>query len=538
MRKIAFSLLLFFCSLARVQANDSLALAQSYINLSLTIEYFDSLSSDRVSRILPYLDGELKGIRNTKFREENQVLLRLSEAQLRFLQVKASYTNRTSVTRPQLLGWKAQLDSANSLVNDLLKISNPSDWKGNEYYQLIGVTKENFELLTNGITSLKDSLNNQINLDLYPDFKRLYFKAKNQGNYQFDSLQHLVGIYGMSLSFEILENSDYPSDKIPDRNNSTGSIYYNLAHGLNLISSYLQLDYIAKVAKSVSSRQELHNAMAKLRARLNFQDPNHYDNQYGFFTSDIPKDEFIRKEFSDENLDGLSKHLLDKFPLEEDQGVELVLGMGRGLTEKETIEKFYFPKVAPFPSAKIAIPDFLPTTERLGDVDDFIRKSFEQAGYKDRLNYFYLHEPGFAVTTEIERIQKDGSPKTPEDSRWDLRGNPSGSFSLYQVFKSIFFATESDFRIIACVVSAEEARTGSERGSFGFFTNLLENSYSTLPKDLRNMRLKDKTLTVLVYHFFQSDIGQVPVLDLSKRLTAFQHLERTRTLRNLTTNRP
>jgi hypothetical protein len=68
--------------------------------------------------------------------------------------------------------------------------------------------------------------------------------------------------------------------------------------------------------------------------------------------------------------------------------------------------------------------------------------------------------------------------------------------------------------------------------------DLLKKSYTVLPNDLRDVRMKDKTLTVLVYHFFQSDIGQVPVLDLSKRLTAFQHLERTRTLHNLTTNRP
>ena len=41
--------------------------------------------------------------------------------------------------------------------------------------------------------------------------------------------------------------------------------------------------------------------------------------------------------------------------------------------------KLYFPKVAPLPSSKIAIPNFLPTTERLGDVDTHIRKSFEEA---------------------------------------------------------------------------------------------------------------------------------------------------------------
>ncbi|MFC5193334.1 hypothetical protein ACFPIK_16295 [Algoriphagus aquatilis] len=538
MQKIAFSLLLFFSCLVRVQANDSLTLAQSYINLSLTVEYFDSLSSERVARILPFLEGELKGISNQQFRQENEVLLLLSEAQLQFLETKHSFVNRKSLTRTQLLHWKAQLDSANSLVNEIWKSSHPSDWKGNEYYQLIGVTKENFELLTKGISSLKDSLNKQVNLDLYPDFKRLYFKAKNQGDYQFDSLQYLVGIYGMSLNFEILENSDFPREKIPSKNNPKGTLRYELAQGIALINQYLQLDYIAKKAKHVDSRPELHNSMAKLRVQFNPEDSLNFNDLFGLYRQDIPKDEFFRTEFSAKNIDDLSKKLNKKFPLRPGETLRLDLSQnaGMGLEPKPAVEKFYFPKVAPFPSSKIAIPDFLPATERLGDVDTHIRKSFEAAGYQGRLHYFYLHEPGFAVTTAIERIQKDGSPVSPEDTRWDLRGNPSGSFSLYQVFRSIFFATESDFRIIACLVSAAEARTGSEQGSFGFFTRLLENSYSTLPKDLRNMKLKDKTLTILVYHFFQSDIGQVPVLDQSKRLTVNQHLEKTPSLRNLTAN--
>ena len=180
MQKIAFSFLLFFCFMSRAQANDSLTLAQSYINLSLTVEYFDSLSTDRVSRILPFLDGELKGISNRKFREENQVLLLLSEAQLQFLEAKHSFVNRKSVTRPQLLYWKAQLDSVNQRVEEINRVNNSRTWQDNEYYTLIGVTRENFSRLTRGANEMKDQLNTLINLDLYPDFKQIYFQAKER----------------------------------------------------------------------------------------------------------------------------------------------------------------------------------------------------------------------------------------------------------------------------------------------------------------------------------------------------------------------
>ena len=538
MRKIAFSLLLFFCSLARVQANDSLALAQSYINLALTVEYFDSLSSDRVSRILPYLDGELKSISNKKFREENQVLLLLSEAHLQFLEAKHSFVNRKSVTRLQLLQWKAQLDSVNQGVEEINRVSTPRTWQDNEYYTLIGVTRENFSRLTRGANEMKDQLNTLINLDLYPDFKQIYFQAKDQKKYAFEELQKLAGLYGMSLEFSTLQLGNFKLKNTSIPNTIPPTTDYELSQSLHLISQFLQLEYIANHARSLKSTLDLYDALFVFESRINSQDSLEFNNSEYAFREDIPKDDFFRTEFSPEKIMSLRQKIERRFPLGEDliEKEKRFISATMGSPRPSQSDKFYFPKVAPLPSSKIAIPNFLPTTERLGDVDIHVRRSFEEAGYRGRLHYYYLHEPGFAVTTAIERIQKNGSPVSPEDTRWDLRGNPNGSFSLYQVFRSIFFATESDFRLIACVVSAKEAITSDTASGMEVFIEMQKKSYSALPNDLRDVRMKDKTLTILVYHFFQSDIGQVPVLDQSKRLTVYQHLERTPTLRTLTAN--
>lgn len=538
MQKIAFSILLFFCSLVRVQANDSLALAQSYINLSLTIEYFDSLSADRISHILPYVGSELDKITHEQFRRENATLLLLSEAQLQFLEAKSSFANRSTVTRAQLLQWKAQLDSVNQGVEEINRNSNPRTWQDNDYYTLIGVTRENFSRLTRGANEMKDQLNTLINLDLYPDFKQIYFQAKDQKKYAFEELQKLAGLYGMSLEFSTLQLGNFKLKNTSIPNTIPPTSDYQLSQALHLISQFLQLEYIANHARSVKSTPDLYGVLFEFESQFNSQDSLRFNNSEYSFREDIPKDDFFRTEFSPEKITSLRQKIERRFPLGEDfPGEEKrFISATMGSPRPSQSDKFYFPKVAPFPSTKIAIPDFLPTTEQLGDVDEHIRKSFESAGYQGRLHYFYLHEPGFAVTTGIERIQKDGSPVKPEDTRWDLRGGANGSFSLYQVFRSIFFATESDFRLMACVVSAKEARTGSEPGTFSDFSRLLENSYSSLPRDLRNVKLADKTLTILVYHFFQSDIGQVPVLDTSKRLTVYQHLDRTPTLRTLTAN--
>ena len=57
--------------------------------------------------------------------------------------------------------------------------------------------------------------------------------------------------------------------------------------------------------------------------------------------------------------------------------------------------------------------------------------------------------------------------------------------------------------------------------------DLLTYSYTSLPKDLENFSLPQKTLTVLIYNFYQSDIGEVPMLDITKRLTVKDHLEKS-----------
>ncbi|WP_289029860.1 hypothetical protein [uncultured Algoriphagus sp.] len=527
--KIGLFISLFFICQLKSKANDSLSIAQSYINLSLTIEYFDSLSQERISKILPFVESDLSRIKDQSLDTKNGFIFHLSQAQLNFLKIKTSFSSSLkaySITRPDLLAWKTQLDETIQLVDTWEKSQIISSDNSNQYFEIIGVTDENFEKFTQALFDFRDELNTQINLNIYPDIRRIYFQAKNQDKYFFDSLDYYVSLFDMDIDFSIL---------------GSPSIYqlskgYTISHAIALISNFLQLKYISKKNKYVGSTYELHKAMNDLEIELNLADSSRFLDYSNNYRNDIPKDDFFRSEFTQETINYLREELLKKFTVDPDDRPELLLGHSMEERNLETMipTKFYFPKIAPFPSAKIAIPNFLEDSVRLEQVDNFIKKSFEDAGYKERLHYFYLHEPGFAVTTGIERIQKDGSPKTPETSRWDLSGGFEGSLSLYRIFKAIFFATESDFRIIACIVSPNEAITSIEATSFSTFTSLMENYYSSLPPDLREVELPNKTLTILVYHFLQSDIGEVPVLDISKRLTVSQHLEKTRSLKSLT----
>ena len=87
--------------------------------------------------------------------------------------------------------------------------------------------------------------------------------------------------------------------------------------------------------------------------------------------------------------------------------------------------------------------------------------------------------------------------------------------------------------MISCIIASHEVAVSQKTNSIKEMNNLINHSYSSLPTDLESMELPDKTLTVLVYHFYQSDVGEVPVLDTKQKLTVQQHLINTSTLARL-----
>ena len=184
--------------------------------------------------------------------------------------------------------------------------------------------------------------------------------------------------------------------------------------------------------------------------------------------------------------------------------------------------KYYFPIPAPFPSAYLYINNFKPGLTTMKQVDNYFKNVFNKKGYAGHLHYYYV-QSGFALTTSLEKINKDGSPVSGS-KRWSVSIGGNGSFSLYETFKSIFFTTESNFRIIALIISPNAASVQRSPSSIGAMQDLLTYSYPSLPKALEDFSLPQKTLTVLVYNFYQSDIGKVPMLDVSKRLTVKDHL--------------
>ncbi|MBL0109552.1 MAG: hypothetical protein IPP42_01270 [Saprospiraceae bacterium] len=64
--------------------------------------------------------------------------------------------------------------------------------------------------------------------------------------------------------------------------------------------------------------------------------------------------------------------------------------------------------------------------------------------------------------------------------------------------------------------------------SISIMQDLIDYSYTSLPKKLEGIVLDKITLSIIVYHYYLNDIGQVPELDTTNRLSVDDHLEQIR----------
>lgn len=495
---------------SQVFKNDSITLAQAYINLSLTKDYFDKLSDERLSKILPFETDELKSIKDSIFISENSTLFNFTYSLLYFNEAKLLFRSKSkTLERDILMQWHDHLKKAIAHYN----LSNYFTNGENVFYQLINFDEKLYDELRWNINALKKEFTPYFNTDIYPDFKRLFYKAKRSKTYDFDKLTYFASIYDLSLDLSIIETE--PSYEGFNFNSIAQN--YQLDLKLDLIARYLQLKYMAsnQYTKELSPTEILRLYKA--------YDSFYYDivdnkNQF-------EEDAFITKELNPEVCDALYKELQKKFALDDitDTDLDGVIdaSVGQNIAAPR---QYFFPNPAPLPSASATFKNFKPELVTLGKVDTYISNLFTSAGYKNKLHYYYDLD-GFAMTTSLEKFNKDGS--AIEDSkRWVKNLGGDGKFSYYEIFKSLFFEIESEFRMFAIIIASEEVRISSVALTPGSAETLLKNSHPELPDALKNKTLPDKNLTVLVYHFHQNDVGQVPMLDLSGNIKVPDHLKK------------
>ncbi len=346
-------------------------------------------------------------------------------------------------------------------------------------------------------------------------------------------MRYYTALYNLPLSRDILDNNpngrtyNQIDDTYYSWNINTG---YKLDLAPDLISRYLQLKKVLKANDSVETSCEANwSCFNAFIDDLNPDDKMQFGNEY--IPDQISKDDFFREELDAATCVKLRRQLIKKcgnirYPAGiVDSDNDGVVDYVDAEMAAPMSKRYYFPVPAPFPSTYKYITDYKPGLKTMKQVDDYFTNIFNKKGYTGHLHYYYV-ESGFTLTTSLEKINNDGSPVSGS-ARWSVTSGGNSSLSLYETFKSIFFETESNFRIIGLIVSPLAATLQKSPSTFGGMQELLIYSYPELPADLKDFSIDKKTLTVLIYNYYQSDIGKVPVLDVSKRLSVEDHLKKS-----------
>ncbi|MBB6325086.1 hypothetical protein FHS59_000701 [Algoriphagus iocasae] len=525
--------------------NDSILLAQAYMNLYLTASYFDSLEWPRIEKILNYEKSEIDKIKTPAFLRGNQTLYQFTQSLLQFNQTYFFYSDRRTqaiLSRPNpqrkafVIRLKNSLDIAikqynNSGTNDSLFYSQPP----NSFFNLIGFTIDADLQHKTNLIRLKNEINDKIDEELYQDFRRFLTKAKFSKIYELDSMQFLSRSYGIPIKSIVQTNQIQPSIHVSSDLNNINPEYYT---GLRaeVIYRYVELMTLLKVKSSRESDHDLLNSKYKYWInRLNSVDDDFIKEELNpTVVAEIKKqvDNTTKKtntmKSSGGGITGSGRRPTSIKKPEYEEAVKF----DPPLTQEEPIvmysqeiQKKFFPSPPPKASAKYFVSNYKSELSNLGQVDTFLKGKLASKGFTNQLHYYYFNQNGFAIATSLEKFNLDGS-EVPNDKRFIKSLGSEDHFSYFEIVKSMFLDIESEYRMFTFIIDSNEADPAGEGLSGTFSEQILLNSYKELPADLKEKVISPKVLTVLVYHFHQNDIGEVPELVLGGNINVQDYLQK------------
>lgn len=128
------------------------------------------------------------------------------------------------------------------------------------------------------------------------------------------------------------------------------------------------------------------------------------------------------------------------------------------LDRPELIEEF-FPWPPRWPTSRWpAAPDLFADRNRfqtLANVNDFLRQKLQEAGYGE-YGYFKIKNTGFAIVTQLERINKKGEPDPAK--RFDPSLKPTSSFNLAEYVYRFILGSHRSLPRICVPVHARVSR--------------------------------------------------------------------------------
>jgi hypothetical protein len=137
--------------------------------------------------------------------------------------------------------------------------------------------------------------------------------------------------------------------------------------------------------------------------------------------------------------------------------------------------------------------------QKLSDVDTRLRRALAAHGY-DHSSYFQVPN-GFAIVTQLEQFNSDGTPKSG-NNRWTDYPVQENFDGLWNYFKSLVMPSAGYFRVFVFVVTDNPYNQQSRKVSKEEAAGWLSQGFNRLPREIGDQAVNaGHYLDVLVYEF-------------------------------------
>jgi hypothetical protein len=196
----------------------------------------------------------------------------------------------------------------------------------------------------------------------------------------------------------------------------------------------------------------------------------------------------------------------------------------RGVEDQEEVPEFPWPP--PKASASATIPRELlvgnAAHPSLSAVAQAIESAFQEAGYGEKS--YYSVPGGFAMASQIEQINQDGSPKDSID-RWSLETPPIRKVSLGWYLNALFKARPGYYRVIVFVVTSKAFPQRDVKVTSEESKQWISSGLNKLPEEIGNQEYSAAhSCTALIYEFKQT--GKHAQLMEPSQITGKTHLDK------------
>lgn len=191
-----------------------------------------------------------------------------------------------------------------------------------------------------------------------------------------------------------------------------------------------------------------------------------------------------------------------------------------------------FPMPPPKPSTTDNLPtSFINACKTVGEVDKKLSAALSDCGYL-RKSYFYVPN-GFAMVTQFESINADGSPKQGTE-RWVASGALKNNFTINEYFKRLLFAKKGFYRTIVFILSDDFLTNNGKEATSSEAKKWLETGANKLPKAVAALTLNNEySLDALIYEFKKSENDAEAILLDPSPITGRTHLTKTNIIQKL-----